>query len=94
MLSGDSFISNRAKMELIVGQHFAKDFPIAVDMESGAIAQTCYYYGLPFLVLRAVSDKVGSENQHMSFTTFVRESSKKSTALLGHLLSQLPTTLD
>lgn len=89
ILSGDSFISNRAKMELIVGQNFAKDFPIAVDMESGAIAQTCYYYHLPFLVLRAVSDKVGAENQHMDFTTFVRESSKKSTALLGQLLRRL-----
>lgn len=90
MLSGDSFISNRAKMELIVGQNFAKDFPIAVDMESGAVAQTCYYYHIPFLVLRAVSDKVGAENQHMTFTTFVRESSKKSTALLGQLLQRLP----
>lgn len=89
MLSGDSFISNRAKMELIVGQNFAKDFPIAVDMESGSVAQTCYYYHIPFLVLRAVSDKVGSENQHMDFTTFVRESSKKSTALLGQLLQRL-----
>lgn len=89
MLSGDSFISNRAKMELIVGQHFPKDFPIAVDMESGAVAQTCYYYHIPFLVLRAVSDKVGSDDQHMTFTTFVRESSKKSTALLGQLLRRL-----
>ena len=53
IVTGDWFVDSQAKMADIL-QHFphAK----AVDMESAAIAQTCYAYKIPFLSLRIISD--------------------------------------
>lgn len=43
--TGDRFITNRTELDAI-----KRCFPagLAVDMESAAIAQTCYLYGIPF----------------------------------------------
>ena len=53
IVSGDRFITDPAEEEKILTR-----FPeaLAVDMESAAIAQTCYLEGVPFLSLRVVSD--------------------------------------
>ncbi|WP_343183690.1 5'-methylthioadenosine/adenosylhomocysteine nucleosidase [Buchnera aphidicola] len=52
-LSGDQFINNKKKVKKIL-----KFFPksISVDMESAAIAQTCYIFKTPFLIIRTISD--------------------------------------
>lgn len=53
IVTGDWFVDSKEKMRDIVG-HFpdAK----AVDMESCAIAQTCYLNRVPFISFRVVSD--------------------------------------
>lgn len=53
IVTGDWFVDSREKMREIVG-HFpdAK----AVDMESCAIAQTCYINKVPFISFRVISD--------------------------------------
>ena len=53
IVTGDWFVDSREKMQEIVG-HFpdAK----AVDMESCAIAQTCYINKVPFISFRVISD--------------------------------------
>ena len=53
IVTGDWFVDTREKMREIVG-HFpdAK----AVDMESCAIAQTCYLNRVPFISFRVISD--------------------------------------
>ncbi len=53
IVSGDWFVDSREKM-----QHILLSFPkaAAVDMESGAIAQTCYLYHIPFISFRIISD--------------------------------------
>lgn len=67
ILSGDSFISNPKRVEQII-----EDFPqaMAVEMESTAIAQVCHQFKIPFLVLRAISDKAG-EGDAKSYEKFV-----------------------
>lgn len=53
IVSGDQFISNDAVKEAIV-----KNFGgYAVEMEGAAIGQASYLNGVPFLVIRAISDK-------------------------------------
>ena len=51
--SGDWFVDTPDVHDRIL-----RDFPeaLAVDMESGALAQTCHRFGLPFLSLRLISD--------------------------------------
>ncbi len=40
---------------------------IAIDMESCAIAQTCYTLNKDFIAIRAISDDIFTPNNHMAF---------------------------
>jgi len=53
IVTGDWFVDSKDKMREIVG-HFPE--AKAVDMESCAIAQTCYINKVPFISFRVVSD--------------------------------------
>ena len=59
--TGDQFITDRGRQAAIKG-----NFPdgMACDMESAAIAQTCYLLGVPFLSLRVISDTPGRTDNH------------------------------
>ena len=68
--SGDQFIDTMESIDKIKGY-----FPdaLAVDMESGAIAQVCYVNHVPFLALRVISDSPGAGHdntrQYLDFWT-------------------------
>ena len=53
IVTGDWFVDTKEKMREII-----KHFPEArsVDMESAAIAHTCYIYKVPFISFRVISD--------------------------------------
>ncbi len=53
IVTGDWFVDSKDKMREIIG-HFPE--AKAVDMESCAIAQTCYINNVPFISFRVVSD--------------------------------------
>ena len=53
IVTGDWFVDSKDKMREIVG-HFPE--AKAVDMESYAIAQTCYINKVPFISFRVISD--------------------------------------
>ncbi|MBQ7662561.1 MAG: 5'-methylthioadenosine/S-adenosylhomocysteine nucleosidase [Prevotella sp.] len=53
IVTGDWFVDSKEKMREIIG-HFPE--AKAVDMESCAIAQTCYINNVPFISFRVVSD--------------------------------------
>ena len=59
--SGDQFVTDRKALNQI-----KENFPegLAVDMESGAIAQVCHIYGVPFLCCRVISDTPGQVENH------------------------------
>lgn len=65
--SGDKFITDRAELSAI-----KTAFPegLAVDMESGAIAQTCHLHGVPFLSFRIISDTPGVEAHWSQYENF------------------------
>ena len=54
--SGDIFVDRRETVD-----HVLKLYPdaVGVDMESGAIAQTCHRFDIPFICLRVISDTPG-----------------------------------
>lgn len=73
--SGDKFITDRSELNQIKSA-----FPdgLAVDMESGAIAQVCHLHGVPFISFRVISDTPGVEahwDQYENFWGTVAESS-------------------
>ena len=53
IVTGDWFVDTKEKMREIIG-HFPE--AKAVDMESAAIAQTCYINKVPFISFRVISD--------------------------------------
>lgn len=59
--TGDQFITDRERQNTIK-RHFPDG--LACDMESAAIAQTCYLQKIPFMSLRVISDTPGNTDNH------------------------------
>ncbi|OOF54836.1 5'-methylthioadenosine/S-adenosylhomocysteine nucleosidase [Rodentibacter genomosp. 2] len=83
--SGDSFIHSEDKIAEIKA-----DFPhvTAVEMEATAIAQVCYAFNVPFVVVRAISDS-GDGEASLSFEEFLPLAAKQSSALVLGMLDKL-----
>jgi adenosylhomocysteine nucleosidase len=80
--TGDVFMHND---ELI--QSIKKLFPSirAVEMEGAAIAQTCYLFSIPSLIIRAVSDIAGKESP-VKFDEFLPVASKHSGEIVRRIV--------
>ncbi len=65
--SGDQFVAEKALKERII----ASTQGLCTEMEGAAIAQTAYRNGLPFVILRAISDKA-DDSAEMDYPTFER----------------------
>ena len=87
--SGDFFIATSAQADAILG-HFPE--AIAVDMESGAIAQTCHIHGVPFLSLRIISDVAGEDHQ-AEYDNFWKTVADDSFEAVRRFLESLPESL-
>lgn len=85
IVSGDQFIADLDKTTQIQ-RHFPEAY--VVDMESCAIAQTCYLHNTPFSVLRAVSDHA---NQHapVSFYQFLDDIGAEYSRIVHRLLTDI-----
>ena len=82
--TGDQFISGRGRLHEIA----ARTGAIACGMEGGSIGQACALAGVPFAVLRAISDNA-DDNAVDDFPKFAAESARKSIALLLKALPRL-----
>lgn len=76
--TGDSFVAGNDKIEAIKS-HFPE--VLAVEMEGAAIAQAAQALGLPFLVIRAMSDNANHEAS-ISFDEFIIEAGRRSAQVL------------
>lgn len=66
--SGDQFIHSQQRISQLEQDH--PDL-LAVEMEGAAVAQVCFEYGLPFAVLRTISDNA-NEHAATDFLHFVQ----------------------
>lgn len=85
--SGDQFIDKMEDVDRIKG-----NFPdvLAVDMESGAIAQVCYLSNVPFLALRVISDSPGANHDNtQQYLGFWTDAPQESFALLKDMINRL-----
>lgn len=85
--SGDQFISDRAQLDVIKG-----NFPeaLAVDMESAAIAQTCFLLQTPFVSFRILSDTPGADEHIQQYLNFWDEMANRSFDTTRSFLANLP----
>ena len=63
--SGDQFICNQAQKDKIIADTHA----LCTEMEGAAIAHAAYRNGIPFVILRAISDKADNSAE-MDYPTF------------------------
>lgn len=84
--TGDQFITSREELDKI-----KSNFPagLAVDMESAAIAQTCYIYAVPFVSFRIISDTPGVDNHIGQYENFWGEMANRSFGVTRSFLSKL-----
>ena len=82
--TGDQFVSSQTKKDFIK-ETFDAD---AVEMEGGAVACVCSALGVPFLILRAISDTAQGDAV-VDFDAFLESSSKRSGEFLLKLLDRL-----
>lgn len=86
MVSGDWFMESAAdKLKALRACARAK----AVDMESGAIAQVCSKFGVPFLPIRVISDVVGEKNHQEKYEEFWNEVTERSFDVLMQMVKDL-----
>lgn len=84
IVSGDQFISDKAVKDRIV-----KNFGgYCTEMEGAAIAQTAYLNNIPFLILRAISDKA-DDSATMDYPTFEAMAIKNSVNILKELVKDI-----
>ncbi len=57
-------------------------------MESGAVAQVAEAFGVPWLIIRALSDLAGEDSQ-LDFQSFVHDAARKAAAAVLRMLPLL-----
>jgi len=83
--TGDQFMNDPARVE-----RKRKLFPTmkAVEMEAAAIAHTCVQFGIPFIIIRALSDIAGKESG-ISFDQFLETAAKHSAEMIITMIDEL-----
>ena len=82
--SGDQFVAAKELKEKII----ANTQGLCTEMEGAAIAQTAYRNQLPFVILRAISDKA-DDSAEMDYPTFERIAAHRCADVARNLAKQL-----
>jgi len=87
IVSGDQFVNSAEDADTL--RHHLPDV-LAVEMEGAAVAQVCVAFGLPYAVVRTISDRADA-SAHVDFERFVRSvASPYSLAIAMALLRVVP----
>ena len=82
--SGDQFVADQGVKDFIVKEFGA----YAVEMEGAAIAQAAYLNHVPFLVIRAISDKADG-SAHVDYPAFEQLAIEHSVKLTREILKNI-----
>ena len=82
--SGDQFISTKEQKDRIISNFRG----MCCEMEGAAIAQVCYLNGVPFVIIRAISDKLDGNNavEYQSFAVEAAEICAKSVRYMVEMM--------
>ena len=86
--SGDQFVSRKDQKAHIIEVTGA----VCTEMEGAAIAHTAYRNEVPFVILRAISDKA-DDSAEMDYPTFERIAAHRCADVTTHLARQLKASL-
>ncbi|NLM04209.1 MAG: 5'-methylthioadenosine/adenosylhomocysteine nucleosidase [Clostridiales bacterium] len=81
IVSGDTFVGDSELKD-----HLEKNFnAFCTEMEGAAIGHTCYLNNIPFVIIRAMSDKADG-SAHENFNEFVKIASNNSKTIIMDML--------
>lgn len=81
VVSGDQFVADKAVKERITNQFHG----FCTEMEGAAIAQTAYLNQIPFVIIRAISDKA-DDSATVDYPTFEKKAVEHSVRLVEGFL--------
>lgn len=81
IVSGDQFISDKQVKDNIINNFQG----LCVEMEGASIAHASYLNQIPFVIIRAISDKA-DDSAEMDYPTFEKAAAAHSAALVEHML--------
>lgn len=84
--SGDIFVSKPEEVKTIK-VHFPE--ALGCDMESTSIAQTCYIYKVPFMIIRVMSDMPGGGHNISEYENFWTDAPVKTFSMVSNLIESL-----
>lgn len=84
IVSGDQFISGKEVKDRLITEFHAD----CTEMEGAAIAHAAYLNGIPFVVIRAISDKA-DDSAEMDYPTFEREAAGHCARLVEVLVKKI-----
>ena len=84
VVTGDQFVSSKEKKTWLV-EHFDG---CCTEMEGAAIAHVAYLNQIPFLIVRAISDKA-DDSAHMDYPTFEAKAIEHSVRLITEMAGRL-----
>ncbi|WP_087971753.1 5'-methylthioadenosine/S-adenosylhomocysteine nucleosidase [Oceanobacillus rekensis] len=80
--TGDTFMEDPERV-LFVREKFPT--MLASEMEAAAVAQVCYQYEKPFVIIRALSDIAGKKSS-ISFDQFLEKAAKNAAKLIMNMI--------
>lgn len=84
VLSGDQFIASRSAVAALREELNGA----CAEMEGAAVAQVCYMNGIPFVIVRSMSDKADG-SAHVNYIDFTVTASQHSHAILEHMIKAM-----
>lgn len=84
IVTGDQAIGNKEIKKFLITNFQG----YCVEMEGGAIAHVCHLNKVPFLIIRAISDKA-DEDVEMNYNDFLEMAAKNSSDLLKDILIRI-----
>lgn len=84
IVSGDQFVSSMERKQFIEENFEAH----TTEMEGASIAHVCYLSKVPFVIIRAMSDKADG-SAHVSFDDFAKEAAENSSQIVLNMLKAM-----
>ena len=81
VVSGDQFVSDKAVKNRLIDLYQGD----CTEMEGAAIAHSAYLNGIPFVIIRAISDKA-DDSAEMDYPTFEKAAAKHSARLVEEMI--------
>lgn len=85
VVSGDRFVCDAAEKRLLVERFGGR----CCEMEGAAVAQACYLNGIPFVIVRAISDKADGSDEEL-YPVFEEKAARNCARIVERLVQDFP----